>query len=140
MCRRIEENLCRSRINIDCFTDGIYRRNSVVGISQRVGNKLRACATISDGLTDRRQSPTEITDGIVPSVFHREFEKNYGLCHYFRRNHRRQLPMKITDGTYTSRSARLSEPLLQTDKNKRRHFRKFWCAFQFISRRNYRRK
>ena len=86
MCRRIEENLCRSCINIDCFTDGRRRRNSVVGISQRVGNKLRAFATISDGISDGitdGQSPTAITDGIVSSVSHRELEKNYGLLPQF---------------------------------------------------------
>ena len=32
--------------------------------------------------------PTDVTDGIVPSVFHRDFEKNYGL------------PTVITDGTH----------------------------------------
>jgi len=34
------------------ITDGNHRRNSSVGISQRVGKKLRACATITDGITD----------------------------------------------------------------------------------------
>ena len=61
MCRRIEENWRRSRINFDCFTDGVFRRNSAVGISQTVGNKLRGCAIIFDGLTDQiKQSPAEL--------------------------------------------------------------------------------
>jgi len=34
------------------LTDGHHRHNSSVGISQRVGKKLRACATITDGITD----------------------------------------------------------------------------------------
>jgi len=34
------------------ITDGNHRRNSPVSISQRVGKKLRACATITDGITD----------------------------------------------------------------------------------------
>jgi hypothetical protein len=148
VCRRIEEILCRSCINIDYFTDKRRRRNSVVGISQRVGNKLRAFATISDGISDgitdglsptaitdethRRnssvrisqrvgkklrafatisdgisdaitdgQSPTELTDGIVPSISHRDFEKNYGLLPQFPTD----LPTEITDGNHTSRSA-----------------------------------
>jgi len=33
------------------ITDGFHRQNSSVGISQRVGKKLRACATITDGIT-----------------------------------------------------------------------------------------
>jgi len=33
------------------ITDGHHRRNSSVDISQRVGKKLRACATITDGIT-----------------------------------------------------------------------------------------
>jgi len=33
------------------ITDGHHQRNSSVGISQRVGKKLRACATITDGIT-----------------------------------------------------------------------------------------
>jgi len=44
------------------ITDGNHRRNNAVGISQRVGKKLRACATIIDGITDgtyRQKSPTE---------------------------------------------------------------------------------
>jgi len=40
------------------------------------------------------QLPTEITDGIVPLIFHRELEKNYGLVP--------QLPTKITDGIVPS--------------------------------------
>jgi hypothetical protein len=39
------------------------------------------------------QSLTEITDGIVLSVFHRELKKNYGLVP--------QLPTEITDGKVT---------------------------------------
>ena len=113
MCRRIEENLCRSWINIDCFTDGRRRRNSVVGISQRVGNKLRAFATISDGISDGitdGQSPTAITDGIVSSVSHRELEKNYGLLPQFPTASPTafptQSPMTITDGIVPSVSHR----------------------------------
>jgi hypothetical protein len=47
------------------------------------------------------ESPTDITDGIVPLVFHRELEKNYGLVP--------QLPMesqtKITDSHHRRNSS-----------------------------------
>jgi hypothetical protein len=44
------------------------------------------------------------TDGIVSSVFHREFEKNYGLCHSFRLTHRptQAITNGNTDGTIPS--------------------------------------
>jgi len=34
------------------ITDGHHRRNSSVGILQRVGKQLQACATITNGITD----------------------------------------------------------------------------------------
>ena len=128
-----------------------YRRKRAVGISQIVWKKLRLCHYFR-----RTHRPTQAitgrnTDGTIPSVFHREFEKNYGLStisdgitdgHHWRKLHipKRTLsekpllpteyPSVIAIGNYWRQ--------LPTDKNKRRYFRKFWCAFQFISRWNYR--
>jgi hypothetical protein len=51
------------------------------------------------------------TDGIVPSVFHRELEKNYGLVPQFPT----ESPTEITDENHMSRSTRLSEALLLTE-------------------------
>ena len=104
MCRRIEENSCRSRINIDCFTDG-NTDGIVLSVFHRELEK-------NYGLVPQfptespTASPTEITDEIVPSVFHRVGKKITGLCHNFRRNHRRKshIPKRtpvrgtITDG------------------------------------------
>jgi len=54
------------------ITDGNHRRNSSVGISQRVGKKLRACATITDGITD--DITVEFYRWNIPSVtWWREF-------------------------------------------------------------------
>jgi len=54
------------------ITDGNHRRNSSVGISQRVGKKLRACATITDGITD--DITVEFYRRNIPSVtWWREF-------------------------------------------------------------------
>jgi hypothetical protein len=73
VCRRIEKNSCRSRVNIDCFTDG-----NTDGIVPSVFHRELETnyRELPQFLTD---SPTAITDGIMPSVFHRELEKNYGL-------------------------------------------------------------
>ena len=182
MCRRIEENWRRSRINFDCFTDGVFRRNSAVGISQTVGNKLRGCAIISDGLTDRiKQSPAElptekcrryftdslkkitgcatISDGLTdrrkqsPAELRRYFieslKKITGCATIFDGTYQWKSPTEITHPDAPAvRETTITDGIsvgnyrwqLPTDKNKRRHFQKFWCAFQFISRRNCRRK
>jgi hypothetical protein len=49
------------------ITDGSHRRHSSVGISQRVGKKLWACATITNGITDdthRRNSFVDISQRV----------------------------------------------------------------------------
>jgi len=70
------------------ITDGHNRRNSSVSISQRVGKKLRVCATITDGIIDgnhRRTSPTEY----FRRYFTESWKKITGLCHHYWRNQRR---------------------------------------------------
>jgi hypothetical protein len=57
--RRIEENSCRSRINIDCFIDGTTDRIVPSVFHRELGNNY--------GLVPQfpTASPTEITDGIT---------------------------------------------------------------------------
>jgi len=72
------------------ITDRNHRRHISVGISQRVGKKLRACATITDGITDgitvefyRRNIPSVTCGGnfffgaLIRPYFRRKF------CWYF---------------------------------------------------------
>jgi hypothetical protein len=77
-------------------------------------------------------------------VVHRELEKNYGLVP--------QLPTgtpmesahpEVHACQRRGRSARLSmelqAALFPTDRKVRRDFQNFWCEYQFITGRNYRR-
>jgi hypothetical protein len=79
------------------ITNGHHRRNSSVGISQRVGKKLRACATIIDEITD------EITVefyrwNILSVTWWREFIFFGALIRlYVRRQFRRYFCFFITD-------------------------------------------
>jgi len=56
--RELEKNYGLVPQSPTAITDGNHWRNNAVGISQRVGKKLQACATITDG-TYPRKSLTE---------------------------------------------------------------------------------